>query len=364
VESVNTAVRLMWRKTSDGSVLDGNGKVIFFSTERFVKDVCLGDCCFICGAKPNTKPFNDEHIFPEWLLRRYDLFQRRITLPNGATARYDRYTVPCCAECNSLMGDKIEKPMSEIIQGAVGSINERITKGNALMLFVWLGLIFVKVHLKDKAFRFHLDARIGEEKIADMYEWRQLHHIHSIARCFYTGCSVETEAIGSCLVIPVRTEMSPDQFDFGDLYFAQTMLLRVGDLAMLAVFNDSGGAMGYFQQKLAKITGPVSELQLREIMVELAWLNLHLKQRPTFYTDIDLLNEKCRVVAKRPELGLTGMDRLLRGKLLQHAMRHLLPHIKLLSGRKAEMLEAIEAGNLSFLFDRNGEFIEDSSTLC
>jgi hypothetical protein len=83
----------MWHVTADGSVLDETGKVIFFSAERFVNDIGLGNCCFICGAKPGDKPFNDEHILPEWLLRRYDLFARTITLPNGVPVRYDRYSL-------------------------------------------------------------------------------------------------------------------------------------------------------------------------------------------------------------------------------------------------------------------------------
>ena len=68
------------------------------------------------------------------------------------------------------------------------------------------------------------------------------------------------------------------------------MLLRLDDAAMLTVFNDSGGAMNYLWQKLEKINGPVSELQLREIMVDLAYLNLHLKERPTSHTEFDLAN--------------------------------------------------------------------------
>lgn len=45
--------------TTDGSIIDSKGKVIFFSTERFINDICLGDCCFICGAKPSEQEFNE-----------------------------------------------------------------------------------------------------------------------------------------------------------------------------------------------------------------------------------------------------------------------------------------------------------------
>jgi hypothetical protein len=138
------------------------------------------------------------------------------------------------------------------------------------------------------------------------------------------------------------------------------MLLRLDDAAMLTVFNDSGGAMNYFWQKLERITGPVSELQLREIMVELAYLNLHLKERPTFHTECDTVNETCRIVGKRPKLDLKDMDRRIRGALLHHAVRHVLPHIRVAGRTEEEVLEAINAGSFTFLFNDDGEFIKES----
>jgi len=55
----------VWTKISDGSIVDQNGKVIFFSTRRFIDDICIGNCCFM-RSKPDERPFNDEHVFPEW----------------------------------------------------------------------------------------------------------------------------------------------------------------------------------------------------------------------------------------------------------------------------------------------------------
>lgn len=350
----------MWCVSDDGSVIDESGKVIYFSTERFIKEICLGNCCFICGASQYERQFNNEHVLPEWLLRRYDLFSKTITLPNKSAIRYDRYTVPCCTECNSLMGDVIEKPISEVVRRGADAINKYISDGNLLNLFVWMGLIYLKTHLKDRLLRFHLDNRKSNEQIADEYEWEYLHHIHSIVRCFYTGCTVEEEAVGSFLSIPVNAQMSPEKFDYGDLYLAQTMLLRLDDIAMLAVFNDSGAAMNYFWQKLEKIKGPVSELQLREVMVELAYLNLHLKERPTFHTQCDPLNKKCRIVGRRPELALHKMDRRIRGELLHHAVRDVIPYMTVAGRTEKEVVDAISAGNFTFLFNDDGEFIKES----
>jgi hypothetical protein len=35
----------MWKKTPDGSFFDANGRVVFFGSSRFERDICLGECC-------------------------------------------------------------------------------------------------------------------------------------------------------------------------------------------------------------------------------------------------------------------------------------------------------------------------------
>jgi hypothetical protein len=40
----------MFIQTSDGSIEDIDGKIIYFSLNRFIRDICQGNCCFICGT--------------------------------------------------------------------------------------------------------------------------------------------------------------------------------------------------------------------------------------------------------------------------------------------------------------------------
>ncbi len=354
---------MTWIKAADGSIEDAAGKVIFFSARRFVDDICLRRCCFICSAKPGSKEFNDEHILPLWLLRRYDLFARQITLPNGASVRYDRYTIPCCKDCNSLMGEVVETPISEVVKAGPDAINDFAAKGDLLKLFVWMGLIFLKTHLKDRAMRVHLDARKGEEKIADEYDWADLHHIHSVVRCFYNGAEVEQAAVGSFLSHPVNGQGSVERFDFADLYLAQTMHLRLDDTALFCVLDDSGGASNFFVQRLDRIDGPLSPIQCREVMTELAWLNLSLKNRPTFHTQCDLAAEECRIIATRPILELGDLDLRVRGKLLRRGLQDVPPGMEFRGQTREIAIAAIDAGTMTFLFDDDGKFIKNSIVL-
>lgn len=352
----------MWTKTEDGSIIDDAGKVIFFSTQRFVDDICLGDCCFICGARPGSKPFNDEHVIPDWILRRYSLHDRFITFSNGQTFRYGQMKIPCCAECNTLMGQRIEAPMRDLVNAGHKPFSDFAVNGGLLNIFVWLGLIFLKTHLKDRSFRWHRDARRGEERISDFHTWEELHHVHCLVRCFYNGARVDQEAVGSFLTMPARSELSSERFDFMDLSEAQTLMLRLDDFAVFAVFNDSGGANCWLHQKTERITGPIAELQAREIAAELAFLNLHLDPRPTFHTETNRYGEVSHIRASRsPAPGMAPLDFEVRGALLERAIGHAIKSIRVAGETTEAIAASIKAGQFTCLFDADGAFLSDGA---
>jgi len=64
-------------------------RFLYFSLPRFISDICQGTDCFICGAKSTSAQFNDEHILPDWILRRYDLRDR--ALPKHDTIPLRRF---------------------------------------------------------------------------------------------------------------------------------------------------------------------------------------------------------------------------------------------------------------------------------
>src|SRR5579863_10680805 len=99
---------------------------------------------------------------------------------------------------------------------------------------------------------------------------------------------VQREVFGTLFVLPAKIEEGAEPFDIADLYEAQTMLLRCHDVAIVTVFNDSTAVTGHLLRLLEKVGGPLSPLQLREIMVEAACCNLHLKERPQYASLVDL----------------------------------------------------------------------------
>jgi hypothetical protein len=349
----------MFRKTEDGSVLTNDDRVVFFSCTRFIADFVQGNCCFICGARPGTVPFNDEHILPDWILRKFRLRDKTITLPNGEQLRYSRFRIPCCEPCNSRMGREVEAHMSGLFAGGHAAFTQYLRDGNPWFLFGWMCLIFLKTHLKDNALYFHKDRRKGEQRIGELHAWQDLHHIHCMARSFYTQCELNAEVYGSLLVLPAKIIPGVESFDYDDLSFAQTMLLRIDDIAVIAVLDDSNALNSIRMSEQWKISGPLSPLQLREIAVRMAVQNLLLEERPVFSSELDLEREEYTIVAHRPPdirfVGPTAENEELFGRMMQHHCGPMIPE----GLEKAYIMEQMGAGHYTYLLDEQGEFRAD-----
>jgi hypothetical protein len=331
----------------DNSVHDRSGRMLYFSADRFISDICQGDRCFICGSRRDQLPFNDEHILPDWILRRYNLHDKYLALPNGASIRYGGYAIPCCHRCNSEMGDLFESPIREIVAQGHEAIIRYVHEEGSWLFFTWMTLIFLKTHLKDAELRLNLDQRRGTEKIGDSYAWEELHHLHCIARSFYTQCELDPCVHGSVFILPAEMKSGADNFDFCDLYASQTMLLRLGDTAFISVLNDSCAAVNVLSEKLNNRPAPFSPMQLREIMAHCAFVNLNLKERPVFVSEFKPKEKRYVITAREPEqLSLGECMRSQFGEILYPLLEDYLSSIA--SSERQDIAEAVKQGRFSF----------------
>lgn len=264
----------------DGSVTSSDGRLIFCSVERFVRDICVGSCCFVCGRSEREVRFNREHILPNWLLHRFNLHKETVTLPNGVRHRYGTYTLPCCVDCNSEMSRIFETPISEAVGKGFQGVDAMLRDGGGFLLFQWLVLVYLKYHLKDRLLQRHRDDRKGKEPISADYEWKHFHHLHSVARAHYTGAELGSHVVGSLIVMQAA---DLDQaFDAATVTDASTIYLQLGDVLLFAVLNDAQASVSGIDQILERIDGPLNRVQARELAAELAAANLHLENRPQF----------------------------------------------------------------------------------
>ena len=60
----------------------------------------LNSRCFMCRELIDETNKTDEHVFPKWLQRKYNLWNQQLTLPNNQPFAYKNMLVPCCGTCN------------------------------------------------------------------------------------------------------------------------------------------------------------------------------------------------------------------------------------------------------------------------
>jgi hypothetical protein len=238
--------------TPDRSILD-DGRVLFSSADRFLREIINGDNCFICGSKAGSVPFNDEHVIPDWILRRHDLHDKRIIIPGGSELTYGRYKVPCCAQCNSRMGDVLERPISELVSSGYAAILRNMV-ANPMLVYVWLNIIFLKTHLKDRALLINRDTRAASGRISELYDWPEM---HCVARTFYSGAGLSVEALESIFILPAKTGSDLGDFDYADYYPGRAMLLRIGEIAFICVLNDACGTLTLLEEDMRRINRPL-----------------------------------------------------------------------------------------------------------
>ena len=114
-------------------IINPQGKVLYFGLTPFIDRIVNSDSCFICGDKPESKEFNNEHVIPDWLLRKHNLYTSTITLPNGTTIPYSNYKIPCCRDCNSELGRKVENPISMLLSKPYEEIIKAIKEDNDIV---------------------------------------------------------------------------------------------------------------------------------------------------------------------------------------------------------------------------------------
>ena len=350
------------------TIIDAEGKILLYSIEDFYNKIVKGTDCFVCGAEQGTKEFNDEHVLPHWILRKYDLYNKTITLANATTFKYSQYRVPCCKDCNSSLGELIENPVSRLLKLPYKEICEAIVEDqkNFHLLFCWLILIYFKTHLKDTELSLNLDKRKGSEKIADIYEWESMYHIHCMLRRHYTNAIVDKGTIGSTFILPAIEHDSIEPFDYSDSIVGQCVMIRLGQFSIVCVLNDSCAAYNILTDYISMIKGPLTPFQLREVLSHMVYVNTSLKERPTYYSTFRENNEY-HIISKIPDKVelLNEEDRpFTHGELLYEGIKDMFKYstkdMTESDEKLASIINEIKEGKIRYLFNDKDEFRDHS----
>lgn len=332
-----------------------DGTILFFGYDDFISEIIKGDCCFICGANPESKEFNNEHIIPQWILRRFNLFDKRITLPNGTKIPYRQYTVPCCVECNSELSRVYETPISILLSKPYNEISKELFNNPQLgaKLYGWLCLLFFKTHLKDTTLRDSMDKRVGDTKLGDRHWWGNFHHIHCLVRSHYTGAKLDQGVFGSVYIN--RIIKQDEGFDYIDNPQNSSILIQLNGFCIGGILDDAGAAKNMLRNHISKISSGLTLNQFFEIFAHMNHISLNLKERPIFQSSINS-KDGYEIKTVLPDL----LELVEESKLKGSVGDYLSVYVKRSfceSAENNEIVSQIENNERSFLWNEQGDFV-------
>lgn len=98
--------------------------------------------CFLCKEE---KKLTEEHVFPQWMQTKYDLWNKFIIMKDGTKFKYGRLKIKCCKECNGIYLSQKEKEISELIKN-----NDILELKNIEdSIFIWLYKIMYGINYKE-----------------------------------------------------------------------------------------------------------------------------------------------------------------------------------------------------------------------
>jgi hypothetical protein len=348
----------MYIVTDTNKTIDASGKVIYYPFNDFSKEIVGADSCFICGVlrESGDKKFNDEHIIPQWLLRRFSLFNEKLSLPNNQLVKYSSQTLPCCLDCNSELAKVYETPLSNILKSKYKDFKANVTQDDAKLIFKWLSLIFIKNHLKGKDRRFELDRRIKSPTLCDIYDWGPMHHIWCVARSHYSQADIGELVYGTMIAIPIVEEGGNCDFDYMDSHSTRVIAVKIGDYAVVAILDDAKFFSSVYEDFIDKIKGKqLSLIQLREVVSRMEAVNININNRPFFKSFIDMQGKYKIDVEFNGEAKLHDLKDCVAtpGNFLKYHIENR-PDLNL--NLSTDEHDLVEKNELTFLFDDSGDF--------
>ncbi len=239
-----------------------------------------GNTCFLCSCSLFTSKHTSEHIIPEWVQRRFDLWNQSIYLSNNTWIAYRFLTIPCCEDCNKYRLGPIETLLA---QATLAGFNDVQSLGSKI-LYLWLSKIFYGILCKESLLSTYRSFSNGERIIP-----REMLQRFSTLRFFLQEARNKIEAVdffpGSIFLF--KTQVPQDQraqWDFCDHIDGLFIGCRIGEVGMIGVLLD-GGAQQAFEEDFADFKDfPLHPMQFRELCAVCAYKASLATRYPKYIT--------------------------------------------------------------------------------
>lgn len=247
------------------------------STDPFGEPSFTQRSCFLCST-PLADETSREHVFPQWLLHKFDLWDRSVTLLNGTRLPYRDLKVPCCTSCNTNYLSRVEKT----IQTALKDGFRAFCSLPELIVYQWVGKIAWGMLFRE--LNLHVDRKEPSQGTITTPEFLQeLKLLHNLLQSVRRPMRFDGFTAWSLFLLETHDYSGERGFGYHDTPLSAAFALRLGPVGIICVLDDRGIQKELYGNLFEEFHGgPLHPIQFDELVAKVSYRAHLLKKNPTY----------------------------------------------------------------------------------
>jgi hypothetical protein len=306
--------------------------------------------CFLSGQKL-TSSEEKIQVFPQWLMSRYNLEDQPFKLLDESMATYKDLKIPCAAEVNEKWLEPLEAEIAaafEIGYDALKNIDEQ-------KLFQWAGKLLYGIIFNEIQSGIKLQHSQGEEFNISQSIIHKFSHLHLMLQSI--NLPLQFDDFKPYSVFLFKVDNNEKEFGYRDEINTMTFALRIRDFGLVICLQDNGANKSYHKEVLNKIGNQtLHPIQFEEFSGRVfysAYLFNRLPEYNILPVDDTIYLEAMPLRGTSSKPLFDTWNNKTYGQVLESFWKNW----------GFLLLEIIKnpENPMSFLFDANGEFVNEST---
>jgi len=304
------------------------------------------DGCFLCGSRLTPQSGTEEHVFPRWLLRKFNLWDAELNLLNGTSIRYPRLRIPCCRTCNgNYLG-----PLEQRIRTASEAGIQAFDSLDRAHVYQWLLKMFYGIMFKEMFLLVdRKDPLSGAIVLPDFFE--DFHTSHAMLQSIRFQTEWTPNPPWSIFTFECHAYPEPGRnFDFYDSFVSMAVAVRMGPIGVIACLQDNNSQEQLYADYFRKFQSfPLHPIQFTELVCRVLYMQSRQNRVPKYMTRLpDAINPTMQVIS----LPLGGLSsKPVYDEWQQEQYAHVLAQF---TGIPFEILFAPPDQVISWLYNQDG----------
>ena len=253
--------------------------------------------CYLTGAPLNSEE-ERVHIFPQWLMTRYQLEDKPFKMLDESMATYKDLKAPCSAAINEQYLEPLEKEIADAFTNGYEAVKEL----EPITLFKWAGKLLYGIIFNEIQSGIKLQRSQGEDFNISQSILHKFNNLHLMLQSINQHIIFEDFTPYSLFLFKV--DNAENEFGYRDEINTLTFALRINDFGLIICFQDNGANKSYHREILAKVDGQtLHPIQFEEISARVFY-SAYLFNRLPEYTVMPVGDEV--FIEAMPLRGMTG----------------------------------------------------------